>query len=65
MKPDHNHDPNTLPSVHPAIRKLYKGEKFKEQVKGIKKAGIETKQTHNSLLEKNQNNPVTLRDIYN
>jgi hypothetical protein len=31
----------------------------------MKKAGIEAKQMYNSLLEKNQNNPVILRDIYN
>ena len=65
MKPDYNHDFNTFLSAYPAIRKLYKGKKFKEQVKGMKKAGIEAKQTHNSLLKENQNNPVTLRDIYN
>ena len=47
--PDHNHDPTTNSSSHAAIRKLDKGNEFKETVKAQKKAGMLAKHTWNSL----------------
>jgi hypothetical protein len=59
--PDHNHDFITDSSSHAAIRKLDKGQEFKEIVKAQKQVGILAKHTWNTLSD----TKINTRDVLN
>jgi hypothetical protein len=62
---DHNHLPTTKLGAHAAIRKLYKGKKFKERIAAYETADMLARHTYITDKIKNSDNPFIARDYYN
>jgi hypothetical protein len=65
QRSDHNHFPITKPGAHAAIRKLYKGKKFKERTAAHEAAGILARYIYTTDKIENPDNPLIARDYHN